>query len=73
MTEVYFIDEIQRDLPDLDIEALRIDYRTVPWPPQTWKPMHVVQEEATQEIYADMEAEERRAIIDEEEGPGPGE
>lgn len=70
MTEVYFIDEIQRDLPDLDIEALRIDYRTVR---QTWKPMHVLQEEATQEIYADMEAEERRAIIDEEEGPGPGE
>lgn len=66
----YFIDEIQQDLPDLDIEALRIDYRTVP---QTWKPMHVLQEEATEEIYADMEAEERRAIIDEEEGPAPGE
>lgn len=64
----YFIDEIQQDLPDLDIEALRID--TVP---QTWKPMQVLQEEATEEIYADMEAEERRAIIDEEEGPAPGE
>lgn len=30
-------------------------------------------DEATQEVYDDMEAEERRAIIDEEEGPGPGE
>ena len=30
-------------------------------------------DEGTLEVYADMEAEERQAIIDEEEGPGPGE